>query len=309
MARTKARQSSGKRTRSKSRERKSPKKKAPSLDEREMGDADIMMDEVLKLRQELALYRQNEQHDSVFDLVFGDAQRFLAKETVVWGFVVLFSLWNAHMGMFCGFTALQGGLMGFAISINSAVRINFPSCYVPASRSSASFISSPIFARILATVAEFIFYAVEARAFGLAFCNYDDVFDVKQWGALCVLTTLGETICWSHIILQSELLGWIEDSTWAFLQLCATVLPSAHNGLNLTRMLIPSIFATYMLVNHLPRMFLRVRKAPFIGKHSPFRCPVENPDTVTLAWQIPSLVAKPIVYSLFLISLSIRDIA
>ena len=90
------------------------------------------------------------------------------------------------------------------VVLNTIVRIQFPSCYCPAAGARPGILYNPLFARFLATFAEFAFYELEA-----------DWLNVPFWFSfLGNLTTLGETVCWSHIYFQSELLGWLEDCIW-----------------------------------------------------------------------------------------------
>ena len=99
------------------------------------------------------------------------------------------------------------------VSIHPFVRLYWPSQYVPARHSSDTFLGHPCFARLLATFAEPIFYWAEAACLGVPFWS----------GSMGVVTLIGESISWVHLLCQSELIGVIEDSTWMFLQLVAVL--------------------------------------------------------------------------------------
>lgn len=97
------------------------------------------------------------------------------------------------------------------ISLNPLVRYFFPSQYVPARNSRPYWISHPCLARFLATIGEPIFLWAEAMCIGVPFWN----------GPMGWLTIAGESISWVHLLLQSELFGKIEDSTWVLVQIVA----------------------------------------------------------------------------------------
>ena len=125
---------------------------------------------------------------------------------------------------------------------------------------------------------------LQARCLGLPFW--------APLGALGVLTTLGETLCWSHVLLQSELLGWVEDSTWTTLQVVATAM-----GTGRVRFALCAPFALYMVAFHLPRMVKRIERPWMLGWTG---SPLRQPDADTVAWVVPSLIAKPLAYAVFL---------
>ena len=173
-----------------------------------------------------------------------------------------------------------------AIALNTIVRVAYPSQYCPASQAGTSLLYSPVLARTLATVAEFVFYEAEARVLGLVF-----------WGGpLGIMTMAGEALCWGHVLLQSEILGFVEDCTWTLLQLVA-VLTSASP----LRFVVAAPFCVYMLFRHLPRMAKRLapsRSGSSGWYHWGVRAPLRVPDSDTLAWTVPSLLAKPVTYAL-----------
>ena len=177
--------------------------------------------------------------------------------------------------------------MSGSICLNSVVRLCWPSSYCPRRQAHPGLLASPLVARTLATVAELAFYAEEARALGLPF-----------WPAapLAVLTYLGEALCWGHVLLQSELLGCLEDTTWTGYQLVA--LLSSTNPLRFVVCLPYVLNATGG--GHLRRQFSRVR-APYFGEKPFWQCdPAVGvpPDAGVLAWSVPSLLVKPVTYAL-----------
>ena len=97
------------------------------------------------------------------------------------------------------------------ISLNPLVRYFFPSQYVPARHSHDSWISHPFLARFLATIGEPIFLWAEAMCIGVPYWS----------GPMGILTIAGESISWVHLVLQSEVIGIIEDSTWVTVQIVA----------------------------------------------------------------------------------------
>ena len=104
---------------------------------------------------------------------------------------------------------------------NTFIRIIWPCSYCPATQVKPGFIYSPIFARMLATVAEFGFYYAEAKCMRLKFF----------WAPLGFLTCSGETLCWLHIIFQSELIAWMEDFNWTILQTFVLISSKASHNL------------------------------------------------------------------------------
>ena len=173
-----------------------------------------------------------------------------------------------------------------AVTLNSLVRLALPSSYVPATQCRPGFLASPVCARILALAAEFAYYHAEARALGLPFLAPPRV------GALGLLTVLGETLCCAHVYTQSELLGFVEDSTWTVLQLWAVLFSPSP-----LKWVVSAPFVFHMSVFHLPRMSRRLER-PFIRKWATPKILAQDSDTVN--WVVPSLLAKPVTYALFL---------
>lgn len=97
------------------------------------------------------------------------------------------------------------------ISLNPLVRTFFPSQYVPARHGTPYLISHPCLARFLATIAEPIMLWAEATCIGVTYWR----------GPMGILTIIGESISWVHLLTQSELIGWVEDCTWMSVQVVA----------------------------------------------------------------------------------------
>eukprot|EP00511_Aplanochytrium_stocchinoi_P007056 CAMPEP_0204834274 /NCGR_PEP_ID=MMETSP1346-20131115/19372_1 /ASSEMBLY_ACC=CAM_ASM_000771 /TAXON_ID=215587 /ORGANISM="Aplanochytrium stocchinoi, Strain GSBS06" /LENGTH=217 /DNA_ID=CAMNT_0051967487 /DNA_START=107 /DNA_END=757 /DNA_ORIENTATION=+ len=157
--------------------------------------------------------------------------------------------------------ALTAGMLS-----NSVVRIASPSSYVPARQIREGFIYGPVFARILATMAEFTFYYTEGVASG-------------GLSVILPLTIFGESMCWLHLLLQSELLGFIEDCTWATVHGYAIYCSFAFNRPLAIGLGVP--YMSYTLLKHLPDTFRRVLHTPLTH---PFSISVGPLDPHSVTW-------------------------
>ena len=184
------------------------------------------------------------------------------------------------------FTSSWDILRSLFVVANTIVRIQYPSCYCPASGARPGLLYNPLFARFLATFAEFAFYELEAEWLGVPF----------WYSFFGNLTTVGEMMCWAHIYFQSELLGWIEDCIWTTYQAVAAYFLYPNKS-----MIVPAPFAICMVSFHLPRMFKRIEK-PYYSEW--MGVDVKEPDDDTKAWVLPSLVLKPLVYAIFMYNTS-----
>eukprot|EP00392_Amoebophrya_sp_AT5.2_P000510 g511.t1 len=196
------------------------------------------------------------------------------------------------------------------VCANTVVRLKYPSSYMPARQVGTAFWKSPIFARVLATLCEFAFYKLEAYTFGLPFYTVaeDGSFHL---GTLGLLATVGELLCWCHVLLQSELLGWLEDCTWTTLQISTLLLLSNsdaacyHLALAL---LLPYILHMKLLL--LPRQFKRIVSQWRLASAEGRRMVLangwrgvkknSNPDAGTLSWMTTSLLAAPAMFGVLL---------
>jgi hypothetical protein len=193
--------------------------------------------------------------------------------------------------------------------LNTWVRLIYPSTYVPATHTRPGILGHPCFARVLATIAEFSFYCMEAKSVGLgfwscdpakeAFClaaggHFAQTWSVASMGPMGLLTALGETVCWSHILFQSEHLGYIEDCIWGLTQ----VYIIAFGGRTATGMIVALPFCVHCFLNHLPRQFPRLKDAKVFNLYEGSKL-ASQPDADTAAWQITSLLAKPVGYAFF----------
>ena len=173
------------------------------------------------------------------------------------------------------------------VGLNSLIRMLYPSCYVPAAQAKPGLLHNPLFARALATVAEIIFYNF-ATVFLLGANQY---WTYPYTG---YITLFGETLCWLHIYYQSELLGWLEDSTWTFLQILFFCCSEKFE-----RYYVCLPFIVYMVAYHLPRMYARWKNDfPFVHKFNGIK--ILKQDSDTEHWMTMSLVLKPIVFAIFI---------
>ena len=105
------------------------------------------------------------------------------------------------------------------------------------------------------------------------------------------LTLVGETLCWMHLALQSELLGWVEDCTWTLLQLYVTIFSPMP-----LRYVVAAPFVIYMVAVHLPRMLKRLER-PWFRRWTGSKLAASDDDTI--AWVVPSLLCKAVCFALF----------
>ena len=127
--------------------------------------------------------------------------------------------------------------------LNIVVRLIYPSCYFPASASVEGYIAFPLTARSIAYVAEFSMYELWAVW-----------VDVDFWGSSNVwaLVFFGECISTIALLLQSELLFNLEDSTWALHALYMAYLSYSNYP---WAVMFFSTFALHMFLYHLPSRF------------------------------------------------------
>ena len=173
------------------------------------------------------------------------------------------------------------------IILNSLIRLIYPSSYCPRTQITHSILGSPLTARTLATFAELAFYYIEAQTLQLPFWN----------SPLGDLTTLGEVLCWAHVLLQAELLGCIEDTIWTIYQIYAFL--NSHVMLKYIVCLPYVLNAT--IGGHLKRQYSRVDRTALLGTAPYWRTPKRvghSPDEGQRSWAAPSLLAKPVTYAL-----------
>ena len=165
------------------------------------------------------------------------------------------------------------------ISLNTYVRTQYPSQYCPARAMKDGIMYSPVTARVIATCAETMMY--------WTFANW-----IQQpfWGhTLGWVVLIGESLCWSHVYFQSELIGNIEDTVWA-----THGAYSAFYSNSKLSFLTFAIFATYSYLINIPRMAKRAER-PFIRSWNGVK--VQKLDKDTVAWQAPMLLVMPLVVS------------
>jgi hypothetical protein len=127
--------------------------------------------------------------------------------------------------------------------LNIVVRLMFPSAYYPATASIPGILGSPLLARSIAFVAEFALYEV------WAVWAQVDFWHSKYY--LWAIVLFGEVVSTIGLLVQSELLLFIEDSTWAIHTsvMCIVSYPLP------AKMAFFGSFGLAMFFVHLPRRF------------------------------------------------------
>lgn len=169
------------------------------------------------------------------------------------------------------------------IILNTIIRLTYPSSYCPASQIKNGLLYSPIFHRTLATIAEFVFYYSQTKYFNIIFW-YNIPF---------YLTLTGEILSWCYLLLQSELMGFLEDSTWTIFQFYILVY-SNHS----IKYYISLPYILYTLFYHLPYTY-RTIHSPYIKYYT--KSIVKYPDDYTNSWLIPSLLLIPVLFLIFIL--------
>jgi len=174
------------------------------------------------------------------------------------------------------------------IFFNSFIRLYYPSNYCPRYSENNDILSSPWLARCLATVAEIVFYQKEAYVLNILF-----------WGGILGnLTILGETLCWFHLIFESERLGFYEDCIWTVLQIYVLMINRHIYHLNI----VFSCYLIYMIFYHLPKIYERVILQECTHRIVIDECLHKSnqvPSDVR-RWQYLSLSIKPMLYLWFM---------
>ena len=179
-------------------------------------------------------------------------------------------------------------LLEFFVYLNSIIRMIYPSSYVPFTASTHKLIGHPITARILATCGELSFYYQES--------SWLDNGNLT----LFYISIIGEIFCWTYVVGQSELFGFIEDCTWFTAQLFACyILFIQSRYIDLFGIM---IFEIYMLFIHLPNTFKRIPKnikCDKIINELPNKPRIMEQDSHTQQWMTLMLITLPICYIYF----------
>ncbi len=133
------------------------------------------------------------------------------------------------------------------LTLNIATRLYYPATYFPATASCPGVLSSPLTHRAIAFVAEFALYELWAAWIGVSFWSADHYL----WQVVLV----GELISNLGVVLQSELLLFLEDSTWAVHATYMTVLSYPRS---IAKMSFFLAFALALVTAHLPRRFRKL---------------------------------------------------
>ena len=176
--------------------------------------------------------------------------------------------WNVDLQVIC--TIL--------ISLNTCDRLMYPSSYNPAASARDHWLYSPFTGRTLATLAEYHMYWVWATWVYQPYCG----------STLGNIVVFGEVICWIGLVFQSKFVHWCEDATW---MVHASIM--CYHSQTLMQCVIYGVFALYMVLIHLPRMFngietiIDCRRFPGVL--------IKVPDMTTKAWMVPVLLSMPIL--------------
>ena len=167
-------------------------------------------------------------------------------------------------------------MWGVIVLLNSIIRLTFPSVYVPATRTSNSILSHPLLARSLATVAEWVVYKALVEWYGLE-------------DRIMLLVAMGEIVSWTHVLLQSEVLGFVEDFIWTLFHANA-LANCTQNHLFATWISFP--FVCYMTIIHLPWVISKIQWKVCVYSGAK----MGKQDFGTKVWTTLSLVLQPVVF-------------
>ena len=155
------------------------------------------------------------------------------------------------------------------------LRTLYLTSYVPAAQTKKGFLCGPVVARLLATFAEYQFYQTEGK-----------LFNVPHWYHIIIL---GETLSWLHLLLQSEILGFVEDTTWLLFQVNALMFSTMPmDGKVLLLMYCAGVAGC-----HLPRLATRIKR-PYFSLLTTI--PVREVDHYSRLWVTGSVILKFIMY-------------
>lgn len=187
--------------------------------------------------------------------------------------------------------------------VNIIVRLQYPSAYFPLSASAPGWHAHPLTARLIAFVAEFGLYETWAVWVGLDF-----------WGnaySMWLVVLVGEIVSTLGVVLQSEVILFIEDSIWTFHAgyMCLPAYPQFD------KLWFFASFCAYMVLQHLPRRFAVLLhrqkgksniwqiKPMFIGA-SPSTAQVKEIEFAEKAWVVPMLLGQPLLTTLMYMSIN-----
>lgn len=183
---------------------------------------------------------------------------------------------------------------------NIFLRLLFPSAYFPATASKRGLFASPVTHRCIAFVAEFAFYEVWAEWCGVSF-----------WGPstyLWLMIAVNEVVSTTGVLLQMELLLFIEDSIWAIHSsyMCYFALLTIETHPH--RAIFFGAFALALLLVHLPRRFsllvsrgrAKVKESSICTMHPIFSSGViiRQCEFEEKAWVVPMLLGMPLITAL-----------
>jgi hypothetical protein len=201
--------------------------------------------------------------------------------------------------------------------LNIFVRLLYPSCYFPASGRVAGVVGHPLTARLIAFVAEFGLYETWATWVGQKFWGEDTY--------LWLVVLIGECISTLALVIQSEMLFNVEDTTWTIHTAYMCVLSVHHLPHRPTPALFFGGFAIHMIFNHLPRRFALLYSRgmkpgesvwsmdPLFGlscgrKNRQNKVLIQPCDVEELAWVVPMLLLQPILTALMYFVINTQEV-
>ena len=178
------------------------------------------------------------------------------------------------------------------VFLNVVVRTQWPSQYVPGVASSALWYSHPYLARSIATIAELYLYNTMALWCG------KDFFGTK----LGYLVIFGETVSWCGLLLQSEFVGWLEDSVWT-----VHSVYMAYLSVTYFQFAYFAVFSGYMILIHQPRMAMRIERPLIPPAEKRFKVIINVIDKDSRSWIVPMLFFFPMLQALMLYNINKYD--
>ncbi len=170
------------------------------------------------------------------------------------------------------------------IFFNFLIRSIYPSQYVPYQRTSPTFLGNVYFARTLATFAELAFYRQVTRSLNINKMWLNN----KHAGILLILWFIAEGTSWFGLIFQSYEANALEDLMWCIWFIIAFIYSKKEGRY----ILIPIIL--YYITCHLPSLIIRLKNLPSLPIKRLVICLDESGS-----WVVPSVIAKLILYIIF----------
>ena len=190
---------------------------------------------------------------------------------------IMFIKYTIWILSFISTFVIKFNIQTLMITINSLLRTNYPSSYIPPDKSCTSILSHPILARLVATLAEYYFY--------LELGNYLNI----KFIPITVFVIIGEILCCSGFILGCGIISFMEDVNWTLLNLLILLELSITDYTHIFKVIPIGMitFIIYMLNYHLPSSIQRQN----IFSLNLYRySSVNNITDFNLKWQSRSLL-------------------